>query len=228
MASLLVYALRCIILILGIWFVSIIIGKKSLMQLTPFDLGILMIISNVVSQPLVNKDSFKTTFGIILLSLAVIIIGKLSLNKKFYRVDYSPSILIANGVINKDQLKKNRLSTFTLMSMLRVQGYTKLADVNFAILELGGDLSVIPKNSAKPVTLQDMNIIQPQEGLTLPVIMDGTIFRDILKYIDIDEKWLIEELKSTYNAKPEDVFYAEADKSKKLYVNLFSQSFKGN
>lgn len=67
MIELAVYALRSLILILGIWFVSVIIGKKSLLQMTPFDIGILMIISNVVSQPLVNKDVFKTTFGIIVL-----------------------------------------------------------------------------------------------------------------------------------------------------------------
>ncbi len=226
MLSLIVYAIRCIILILGIWFISIIIGKKSLLQLTPFDIGILMIISNVVSQPLVNKDSFKTTFGIILLSLAIIIIGKISLNRKFYRVDYAPSILVANGVINKEQLKKNRLSIFSLMSMLRVQGYTKLADVNFAMLELGGNISVIPKNSARPVTIQDMNIAQPEENITFPIIMDGAIFTDILQYVNVNEQWLRTELQKTYNAKPEDVFYAEADKNQTLYINLFSQSGK--
>lgn len=224
MLSLLVYVIRCLILVFGIWFVSIIIGKKSLSQLTPFDVGILMIISNVVSQPLVNKDSFKTTFGIILLSLSIIVVGKLSLNRKFYRVDYTPSILIANGVIKKEQLKKNRLSLFALMSMLRIQGYNKLADVNFAILELGGDLSVIPKNSAKPVTVQDMKLQQPEESVTLPIIMDGEVFKDMLPYAGVTEQWLRDELQKTFHVAPEEVFYAEADNTPTLYVNLFSQS----
>ncbi len=226
MISLLVYIIRCLILIFGIWFISIIIGKKSLAQLTPFDVGILMIISNVVSQPVVNKDSFKTTFGIILLSLSIIVIGKLSLNKKFYRVDYTPSILVANGVINKAQLKKNRLSIFTLMSMLRVQGYSKLADVNFVLMELGGDISVIPKNSAKPATVEDLNLQQPEDDITFPVIMDGEVFKDILPYVGIDEQWLRDELQRTYQTRPEDVFYAEADKSKTLYINRYTQSGK--
>ena len=59
MVMFLVYALRSLILVLAIWFVSVILGKKAMLQMTPFDLGILMIISNVVSQPLVNKDVFK-------------------------------------------------------------------------------------------------------------------------------------------------------------------------
>ena len=226
MVSLLVYAVRCIILIFGIWFVSIIIGKRSLLQFTPFDIGILMIISNVVSQPLVTKDSFKTTFGVILLSLSIIIIAKLSLNNKFYRFDYNPCVLIANGVISKDALKKSRISVFSLMSMLRVQGYSKLSDVNFAIFEIGGNLSIIPKNSAKAVTVQDMQVQKPEESVTLPVIIDGRIFSEILEYTNVSEDWLKETLKTQFNTTPKDVFYAEIDDNKTLYINLYTQSNK--
>lgn len=226
MISLIVYAVRCIILILGIWFVTIVIGKKSLSQFTAYDAGILMIISNVVSQPLVNKDAFKTTFGIILLSLSIIIIGKLSLNKKFYRVDFTPSVLIANGVINRDALKKNHLSIYSLFSLLRQQGYSKISDVNFAILEMGGNISVIPKNSARNVSIQDMSLAQPEQGMTFPVIMDGIVFHDMLKYAKVTEQWLKTELMLTYKVEIKDVFYAEVDDNKKLFINLYEQSNK--
>lgn len=226
MISLIVYAVRCIILILGIWFVTIVIGKKSLSQFTAYDAGILMIISNVVSQPLVNKDAFKTTFGIILLSLSIIVIGKLSLSKKFYRLDYTPSVLIANGVINRDALKKNHLSLYSLFSLLRQQGYSKISDVNFAILEMGGNISVIPKNSARNVSIQDMSLPQPEQGMTFPVIMDGIVFHDMLKYAKVTEQWLKTELMLTYKAEAKDVFYAEVDDNQKLFVNLYEQSNK--
>lgn len=226
MVSLLVYAIRCIILILGIWFVTIIIGKKSFSQFTAYDAGILMIISNVISQPLVNKDAFKTTFGVILLSLSIIIIGKLSLSNKFYRMDYQPSILIANGVINREALRKNHISVYSLFSMIRQQGYSKIADVNFVILEMKGNISVIPKNSARNVTIEDMNLAQPEQGLTFPVIMDGVIYKDMLQYSGVSEQWLINELMIKYKAKPKDVFYAEVDDQQTLFANLFSQSNK--
>ncbi len=216
----LVYALRSLVLVLGIWFVGLILGKKSLLQMTAFDLGILMIISNVVSQPLVNKDVFKTTFGIILIALFSVLIARMTLMRRFYRMDFSPVILVAGGVIRKDALKKCRMNAFTLMSMLRAAGYTKLQDVNFAIYEAGGELSVFPRNSARPATIEDMGLNQPEEGLTMPVVVDGRLFHDMLGYANVTEKWLRDELKRSYKAELEDVFFCEIDDQKTLYVNL--------
>lgn len=224
MVMFLVYALRALVLILGIWLVGVILGKKSLLQMTPFDLGILMIISNVVSQPLVNKDVFKTTFGILALALGAVAIAKLTLKRRFYRLDFAPVILVAGGVMRRDALKKCRMSAFTLMSMLRAQGYNKLQDVNFALFEAGGNLSVFPKNSARQVTVEDMGLKQPEEGLTMPVIVDGQIFRDMLAYAKVSEEWLRDQIDSLYRARPEDVFYAEIDDQRALYVNLMKDS----
>lgn len=220
MTMFLVYALRALILVLGIWFVGLILGKKSLLQMTAFDLGIFMIISNVVSQPLVNKDVFKTTFGIIVIALFALFIARMTLARRFYRMDFSPVILVAGGVIRKDALKKCRLNAYTLLSMLRAAGYTRLQDVNFAIFEAGGGLSVFPRNSARPATVADMGLNQPEEGLTMPVVVDGQIFRGMLEYANVTEKWLRDELKRTYRAELADVFYCEIDDQKTLYVNL--------
>ena len=224
MVMFLVYALRSLILVLAIWFVGVMLGKKSLLQMTAFDLGILMIISNVISQPLVNKDVFKTAFGVIVLALFAVVIARMTLKRRFYRMDYAPVILVASGVMKKDALKKCRMSAFTLMSMLRAQGFMKLQDVNFAVFEAGGNLSVFPKNSARPVTVEDMALKQPEEGLTMPVIVDGQIFREILDYAKVNEAWLRDQLHSLYRARPEDVFFAEIDDQKALYVNLMQDS----
>lgn len=228
MDALLVYIVRCIIMILAIWIVSLILGKKSLLQFTAYDIGILMIISNVVAQPLVNKDTFKTAVGVIILALSIVIIGKMSLKKRFYRMDYTPSILVANGIINKEELRKNHMSIYSLLSLLRVQGYAKVSDVNFAVLELGGNISVIPKNSAKPVTVKDMNLPVPEEGFTFPVIMDGAVYPDMLEAAGVTDKWLRDELRKSFQCEPEDVFYAEVDSGRTLYINLYSQSEKND
>ena len=133
-------------------------------------------------------------------------------------------ILVSSGVMRRDALKKCRMSAFTLMSMLRAQGYNKLQDVNFAVFEAGGNLSVFPKNSARPVTVKDLALKQPEEGLTMPVIVDGQIFRDMLDYAKVDETWLRDQLHSQFMARPEDVFYAEIDDQKALYVNLMNET----
>ena len=223
MIVLLVYIVRCLVMILATWFICNFIGKKSMAQFTPYDVAILFIISNVISQPLVNKDLFKTAFGVIILSISIVIISRLSLQRKFYGIDGMPSVVIANGKLIKEELKKNHLNIYTLLSMLRLQGYNKIADVNFAILETGGQISVTPKSSARPPTTKEMKLKIPDEGLTFAVIVDGKINKSILPYVKIDEKWLLHELNKSYQAEPKDVFYAEVDSDKNLYANLYSE-----
>jgi uncharacterized membrane protein YcaP (DUF421 family) len=148
----------------------------------------------------------------------------MTLKRRFYRMDFQPVILVASGVIRRDALKKCRMSAFTLMSKLRAQGFVKLQDVNFAVFETGGNLSVFPKNSARPVTVKDLQLKQPEEGLTMPVIVDGQIFRDVLDYAKVNEAWLRDQLHSQFHTRPEDVFFCEIDDQKALYVNLMSES----
>ncbi|MDF2506108.1 YetF domain-containing protein [Clostridium sp.] len=192
MLSLLVYIIRSFVLILTIWFICNFIGKKSLAQFTPYDVAVLFIISNVISQPIVNKDLFKTSAGVIVLAISIVIIYNINL--------------------------------YTLLSMLRVQGYNKVADVNYVILEPSGDISVIPKSSARPATTSEMNLTLPEEGLTFAVIVEGKINKNILTYAKINEDWLLRELHKNYKAKPKDVFYAEIDSDKKLYADLYKQT----
>lgn len=221
MIALLVYIIRCFVMIITTWLICNFIGKKSLAQFTPYDVAILFIISNVISQPLVNKDLFKTALGVVILAIGILIISRLSLFRKFYGVDGMPSVIIANGKLIKNELKRNHLNVYTLLSMLRFQGYNKIADVNYAILEPGGQISVIPKSSSRPPTTEEMNLNVPDEGLTFAVIIEGKINKNILTYAKINEDWLLRELHKISKAKPKDVFYAEVDSNKKLYVNLY-------
>lgn len=221
MIDLLIYLIRSIVLIFTMWLICNFIGKKSLAQFTPYDIAILFIISNVISQPLVNKDLFKTALGVLILSLSIIIVSILSLKRLFYGLDGMPSVIIAGGKLNKEELKRNHINLYTLLAMLRSQGYNKLADVNFAILEPSGQISVIPKSDARPPTIKEMKLKVPDEALTFAVIVEGRINKRILPYVKINEDWLLKELQKSYHAKPDEVFYAEVDSDKKLYANLY-------
>lgn len=222
MIDLMIYIIRSLVVILATWLITNFIGKKSIAQLTPYDLAILFIISNVGAQPLVNKDSFKTAFGMILLGFSIILIARLSLHKFFYQMDSSPSIVIANGQINREELKKNRMSVYMLLSLLRVQGYFKLSDINYAILETSGDISVVPRAQSRPVTPDDLKLYPKEDGLTYAVIVDGQIMKKALPYAKISEEWLLNELKSMYMASPHEVLYAEVDSDQQLFANLYS------
>jgi len=82
----------------------------------------------------------------------VVIIGWISLRTKFYNLDAEPDIVIVNGKIDKEALKKNRMNLPFLLSLLRLQGYSKISDVEFAIIEPDGNLSVIPTSQSRPIT----------------------------------------------------------------------------
>ena len=91
------------------------------------------------------------------------------------------------------------------------------------VLEPGGQISVVPKSSARPPNTTEMNLNVPDEGLTFAVIVDGKINTQILPFVKIDEIWLLNELQKLYMAKPKDVFYAEVDSNMTLYANLYRE-----
>ncbi|EIT85576.1 hypothetical protein A374_10073 [Fictibacillus macauensis ZFHKF-1] len=224
MTDLFVFIIRCLIIILATWLITNFIGKKSIAQITPYDLAILFIISNVAAQPLVSHDSFKTAFGMILLGLSIVLIARLSLLKVFYKLDSSPSVIIENGRINEAELKKNRMSIYMLRSLLRVQGYFKLADIRYAVLETTGDIAIIPKASARPVTTSDLTLSPAEEVLTYAVIIDGQLSEQALCAVHLTKQWLVHELQVQYQAHISDVLYAEVDDNHVLFVDLYKKN----
>ncbi|HOV27408.1 MAG TPA: DUF421 domain-containing protein [Pseudobacteroides sp.] len=217
----LVYIARCVIVLLFSWFCIRLIGKKSISQLTSYDFTALMILANVAAEPLVYKISSKAFLGSLTIALVTIIIGYLSLRKKFYNIDTKPDIIIVNGKVDKEALKRNRMNLPFLLSLLRLQGYTKVSDVEFAILEPDGNLSVIPTSQSRPVTPNDLKLDTQYEGITLPLIIDGEIQHNNLKFAKLDNAWLDKEIKKLGASRAEDVFLAELDSTGKLNIDLF-------
>ncbi len=219
-----VYIVRCVCVLLFSWFCVRIIGKKSISQLNSYDFTALMILANVAAEPLVFKVTSKAFLGSLTISLVVIAVGILSLRKIFYNLDTKPEIIIANSKVDREALKRNRMNLPFLLSLLRLQGYSKVSDIEFAILEPNGNLSVIPVSQSRPVTPKDLNIGTQYEGLTLPLIIDGEIQYTNLKFANKDINWLHMELKNNGAARAEDVFLAELDTTGKLKVDLFGSS----
>ena len=224
----LIYTVRCIIVLLFTWFCVRIIGKKSISQLTAYEFVALMLMANVAAEPLVFKISSKAFLGSLIISIFTIIIGWLSLHKKFYNFDTKPDILIINGKVDKKALKRNRINLPFLLSMLRQEGHAKVSDVEFAILEPNGNISVIPTSQSRPVTPKDLKLQTQYEGISLPLIIDGEIQYNNLKYAKLDISWLNRELMKYGETKTENVFLAELDSTGKLYVDKINELFEDN
>lgn len=219
--ELLIYTARCIVTALVAWLSVRLIGRRSISQMTAYDFAAIMVLSNVAAEPLVYKVQSKSFVGCMIIALISVLIGWLSLRKTFYNLDAQPSILIANGKIVKEELSKNRLNLPFLLSLLRLQGYANISDVEFAILEPTGNLSVLPKSQNRPVQTKDLKINTDYEGLALPLIIDGEIQYNNLKYANLTMEWLYQEIKKAGDFVPEDIFLAELQSTGELYVDTF-------
>ena len=220
------FLIRCIFVILSSWIGVRIIGKRSISQMTSYDLAALMILANVAAEPLVFKVTSKAFLGSMSIALISMALGYLSLNKKFYNFDMRPDIVVINGKVDKEALKRNRMNLPFLLSMLRVQGHTSLSDIEFAILESNGNLSVIPKSQNRPVTPKDLKIDTEYEGIPLPLIIDGEIQYNNLKYAKLNVDWLNQEIKKNGVERIEQVFLAEIKTSGEISIDINSNNVR--
>ena len=221
-----VFIMRCLIILLFSWLCVRITGKKSISQLTSYDFAALMIMANMAAEPLAYKISSKAFLGSLTIALCAVVIGWMSLQKWFYNFDAKPDIIVVNGKVDREALKRNRMNLPFLLSLLRLQGYARISDVEFAILEPTGNLSVIPKSQSRPVTPKDLKLETQYEGITLPLIIDGELQYNNLRFANLDTNWIIQEIKKHGAAGVEDVFVAELDTMGNLHVDLFSHPVK--
>ncbi|SHH07136.1 DUF421 domain-containing protein [Tepidibacter thalassicus] len=198
-----------------------IMGKSAITQLTPYDLMAIVIIGTIISEPLINSKIKPTVISLISLTLFYIIYSKLSLNQLFNKFLLGePTILIKQGKIDEKNLKKEHISLIQLISILRTNGYPKLDDVEYAILEPTGEISIIPKSSVRNVSISDLNIPVEPEKLPIAVIIDGKVQKKNLKLIHKDEKWLNNKLKEE-NVNLKDVIYAySVEEREEVYFDV--------
>jgi len=204
--TLLVFA----IIVIGLRFT----GKRQIGQLQPFELVVTLLLAEMASNPIDNPDVslLSALVPILTLLFAQIALAYVTLKSEKLRafVCGTPNIVIQNGKINRDELKKLRYNLNDMLEQLRAKDMTDVDDVEFAILETNGHLSVIPKSQKRPITPADLNIPTKYEGIPYTLVMDGHIMHENLKKINLDATWLKERL-SQYSLVPKDVFFAYID-----------------
>ena len=185
-----------LVLVVGYLFLRF-TGKKAVAQMHTFDLLYILILTNIISTPVeVNNMGKAITYaGITVIFYKIFI--RLSLHNKLRWIIYeSPTVLIQNGDIDREGLKKVRMPLNELLSHLRVKGYTDIQSIAIAVMEETGDISVIPKTEYRPVQPNDLNLQVKKEFIPIPLIMDGQIIYHNLKYLQLDREWLINKLKN--------------------------------
>lgn len=192
-----------------------VMGKAAITQLTPYDLMAIIIIGTVVAEPLINTKLKPTLIVLGALLVLYIIFSELSLNQFFNKILLGrPTILIKHGKIIEENIEKEKISLIQLTAILRVNGYPKVNDIEYAILEPTGEISILPKADIRSVTPSDLGINVEYEGLPIGVIIDGKIQRKNLKLINKDEEWLKNKMREEGIDNIKNIIYAYASDEK--------------
>ncbi|MDW7651495.1 MAG: DUF421 domain-containing protein [Bacillota bacterium] len=200
-----------------------IMGKREVGQLSAFDLVVAIMIAELAAMSM-EKIEMPLYDGLIPIFTLVgleILLSYLSMKSHTIRgiVDGSPSIVIANGKILEKELRKQRYNVSDLLGQLREKDVPNIADVQFAVLETSGELSVVLKGDKRPVTTADLGLPTKYEGLPTPLIFDGHIHFKNLRGLHLDEEWLKSELGRHGVQQVEGVLFASLDTDGNLYVS---------
>jgi uncharacterized membrane protein YcaP (DUF421 family) len=232
--------LRTILVYFTVFFMLRIMGKREIGKLSIFDLVISIMIAEIAvfvledtKKPLIEGLLPMVTMVGIQLVIAYAILKSLTLRKLF---DGSPSYIIEHGKLNRREMSRHRYNLSDLMLQLRQSNITNVADVEFAILETTGKLTIVKKDDYRredrrlsplgmmeaSTELGDQELMTNIrfEGLPLPLIMDGKVLDENLKKIGHDRFWLKNQIQLKGAKEFKEVFFCTIDHRGKLFIDL--------
>ena len=206
-----------------------VLGKQQISQLTFFDYVLGITIGSTASSLTTDLTSTAWSHWVGLFTWTVICFSMqlITLKSKTASsyIDGEPTIVIMNGKIMEDTMKRMRYRLSDLVEQLRDKGVFDLGEVQFAILEKNGELSVLKKLEYQPITAKDMNLRTSLGGLSITLIYDGTVIPKNLNVINKDKEWLSNELKKKGINDPSEVFMAAINPNNNLFIDTYEDCF---
>ncbi|WP_409254179.1 YetF domain-containing protein [Bacillus sp. SCS-153A] len=217
--------LRVVITFVGLFLVARISGRKEISQMTYFNL-ISAIALGSIGGAIISSANFSIRNGILALSgwlILTLLFGYMDIKSKGARkiIEGEPIIVIKQGKIMEKALSRTRLDVDALLVKLREKNVFSVSEVDYAIFETDGKLSVMKKQAQQPLTKKEMNI--PYKHLLYPqtteVIANGKVIENNLKKLNLKEEWLKQQLRQNGIGSVSEVFYAEVQKDGSLYID---------
>jgi len=205
-------------------------GKRELGKLSVFDVVISIMLAEmaVLAIDQIDRPAIYFYAPMILIGLLEIVMAYLSMRNKKFRdvVDGRADIIVENGEIREEAMRRNRLNMDDLLVHLRQKNINNLADVEFAILEPTGQMSVFPKDSKHPVTREDLHMNVPKldtpvvyHGLPIPLIMDGVIREEALRKIGQNKFWLKKEIRKHGIKDVKEISFCSIDDRGNMFID---------
>lgn len=224
MCTLTIVLIRTVILYLIVLLVIRIMGKAELSKMSPFQLIVVFMIAELASIPIESPDVSMITgvAAIFTLMFLQVLISFISLRSEKFKKIFSgrPSVLIDKGEINVKEMRALRITINDLMEQLRIGGAPSINDVDFAVMESNGELSIIQKAEKRPLTAEDASIAADSEVMPAVFISDGIIYYENIRNSGWTAERMLMKLASLGIDDTSSVFLVFCDGKGKLHVYM--------
>ncbi|PGT13236.1 DUF421 domain-containing protein [Bacillus cereus] len=221
--------LRSVFILIMLFAITKWLGKRQISQLSFFEYIAGMTIGDIAAQVSTGLDSkfFHGVFAILIFAVVPFFTGILSLKNKTARdfFEGKSTVLIKDGKILEDNLKKEKYTSDELLELLRGKSAFNIADVEFAVLEPSGELNVLLKKDRQPLTAKDISLKVPNEKEPQTVIMDGNVLDEPLSSSGHNRAWLHSELEKL-GVVIENVFLGQVDSYGQLTIDIYNDKLQ--
>jgi len=218
------FSIRILVSFTLLWGVLRILGKKEMGKLTYYNMATAAALGTLSAGLITDTRTNPIYYlvPIIVFPILTYLMGYFSLKSISARKVFegTPTMVISKGKIVEKNLKGMRLSTDNLLEKLREKKVFAVSDVEFAVMETDGKMSVLLKSENQPITPKDMNIYVKNKSMPINIIKDGAIIKENLSQVNMEEAWLKEQLKMKNIQSIEDVFLAQVDGNGDMYIDL--------
>lgn len=213
---------RTILILIILFFITKMMGKKQISELNFFDYVVGITIGSIAADISldIEKNMIAGIAALFIYGFISYIISFISIKSIWARrfIIGVPTVLVEKGKIIESGLKKSKIDVNDLLMVARENGYFNLDEIDYALMEVNGNISFLPKEKEKPVTKKDMKIKCNNEGLTVNAIIDSKYMANNMKAINKDKEWLDHELKVNGYDNYDNILLATIDNNYKVTI----------
>ena len=210
--------LTSLLSVVALFIIAKLIGHKQVAQLDFFDYITGITIGSIAAELATDLESpWKPLLAMVIYggvsTLLTIITRKLPRSRKY--VNGTPTILMDNGKLYRENFIKAKLDLSEFMILCRERGFFNLSDIQTAIFEHNGRLTILPTSATRPLTPNDIKLSPEANSICVEIIMDGRIMGENLKRMGLDEIWLERQLRDHGYRDTGEIFLGVCDKNRK-------------
>lgn len=218
--------LELIVGYIALFIIVKVLGKTQLSQITPFDFISALVMGEFVGSAIFDEKvgTFKIIFAILVWGMLIYLTEVTTQKSRRLRMFFEgkPAMLINKGNLDWDEMKKNQIDIDQLQQMLRSKDVFSIQEVEYAILENNGSISVLRKSEADQPTCKDLHINGEERSIPYTFISDGVILDNNLEMTGVKQEWIYSQLKRQGFDTPKQVSYAEYHPGEDLYIQAYN------